>query len=113
MKRAIMYVAALLMMVGMLAGPAAAHEENAGPPRHGHILLLHIEYDSGEPVGYGKCVDIASNRALPLHVHHGTIHTGNAGQALLGAGHMVAPTAPLAPWENCAQFAQIVGPPSR
>jgi hypothetical protein len=111
MKRKIMLLTALVIMLGMTAVPVAAHEH---VPPHGHMLILGIQFDeTGEPVSYQKCVDLANNRALPLHAHHETVHTGTAGEALFNAGHVVVPTSPLTPFADCAHLAELFGPPSR
>lgn len=106
MKRTTAAVLTALMML-VLAVPAFAQ---AGPPVHGHILLLGLEFDAGgEPVGYRKCVNIANNNALRLQAHHHTIHQGRAGEALWNAGNAVVPTHPLIPGvHNCADFARAL-----
>lgn len=102
-------ITAVLMMLGLFAGTAGAQGHEGPVPEHGHIKLLHVEYDeAGEPVGYAKCIDVAGGN-LNSHAHHTTIHQGRAGQALGEAGHMVVPTANLTPWANCAEFAAFVG----
>lgn len=108
MRKALVLVAALLLSLGMFAGTAGAQE--GPPPRHGHVLVLHVEYDAdGEPVGYGKCIDIANGRALPLTAHHSTIHQGRAGQALAQAGHAAIPTDPLFPgFSGCSDLDQLL-----
>jgi hypothetical protein len=98
------------MMLGLFAGTAGASGHGAPWPEHGHMLLLHIHYENGEPVSYGKCIDIAAGKKLD-RAHHTTIHLGRAGQALEQAGHAVVPTADMTPWANCAEFAQFFGPP--
>lgn len=116
MKRTFTLISVLALMLGLLAGPAAAKPPGADVPRHGHILVLHVGYDEGgEPVSYGKCVDLAGGRPNS-HAHHGTLHQGPAGEGLLRAGHEVVPTqgeGPFAglPWRNCAEFAEAFGPP--
>lgn len=114
MKRTITLVAAVAMMLGMMAMPALAQ----GPPQHGHVLLLHADFEvnpdhdpmdpaSGPPYivhGFEKCVEIANARALRVHVHHHSIHQGRAGEALRGAGHLTVPLAPLSPYDNCADL---------
>jgi hypothetical protein len=111
MRRTITFVAALAMMLGLFAGTAGATGHGAPWPEHGHMLVLNVHYDDlGEPVSYGKCVDIAAGKRLD-RVHHTTIHQGRAGDALRSAGHEVVPTADLTPFANCAEFAQFFGPP--
>ena len=104
MKRMTTFAVAALMLL-VLAVPASAQE---AMPKHGHILLLHVQYENGAPVGFGKCIDVAGGRQNS-HAHHSTIHRGRAGQALGQAGHMVAPTHPLIPEVyNCADFAEAL-----
>ncbi len=110
MRRTLTLVAALATMLGMAAMPAAA-DQTAETPLHGHVLLLHAEW-TGPGVGpgtglisYGKCIDLAGGKALPLRAHHDTVHTGRAGAALRGAGHLTVPTAPLTSFSSCADLA--------
>ena len=113
MKRKIIMLTALVVLLGITAVPVAA-EGHPPPPLHGHVLILGIQFDEeDESISYRKCVDLANNQALPLHVHHDTVHTGRAGQALFNAGHVVAPTAPLTDWDDCAQLAELLGPPTK
>lgn len=101
-------VAALVL--GPLAGAATADGGEGGggaPPLHGHMLILGVEYGPhGDPVGFRKCVDLANNKPLKLNAHHSSVHTGNAGQALMKAGHMVAPTDPH--WPGVYDCATLV-----
>jgi hypothetical protein len=106
----------LVLALGMMAGASAAEEEHGDPPEHGHIRLLHAT-GTGPGVGpgtevlsYRKCIDLANGKALPMQAHHHTVHTGRAGQALRGAGHLTIPTAPLTPIMNCAHFATLLPP---
>lgn len=102
MRKTITLLAALLLMLAMMAGPAVADEP--GPPDfgtpHPHVLLLHADVlDEPDPVtgapytllGYGKCVDLAGGKALSHNRFHTNVHFGPAGQALRGAGHLVVP----------------------
>ena len=93
-----------VLAVGM--APAAA-DEGGMPPEHGHIFVLGVQFGE-DSITYRKCIDLAAGQALPLHVHHATIHRGKAGDALREAGNFVVPTAPLMPWANCAEFEQIM-----
>jgi hypothetical protein len=115
MRRALAYaLAGTGLALGLTAGTSAWAEGGEPPPPHGHILVLGLQFDEEENlVGYRKCIDLANNRALPLHAHHRALHTGRGGEALWAAGHGVAPTAPLWPGlENCASFAEMFGPPT-
>ncbi len=103
-KTAILVATASLALAS--AGAVQADEPSA-PPVHGHILVLGVEF--GETgVTFRKCVDIAAGQALPLHVHHGGLHAGTAGDALREADNFPVPTAPLAPWRNCADFVAMM-----
>jgi hypothetical protein len=75
------------------------------------MLVLGLEFDEhGEPVGFRRCVDLAAGLALPLHAHHDTIHLGRAGEMLRSkAGNFVVPTAPLTPFNNCADLVAAFG----
>lgn len=99
----------------MLAGSAALMATSMGiaqadgPPPHGHVLVLGVEYDeSGEPIGYDKCVELADGKALKLNAHHAHAHTGAAGAALQGAGHAVVPMAPLTPLTSCDDLPMLL-----
>ena len=78
-------------------------------PKHPHMLLLRVQIDPeagdhGALVGFHRCVDLAAGQAVPLNAHHASVHTGQAGAALMGAGHAVVPGAPLTPWANCEEL---------
>jgi hypothetical protein len=105
-------VLAGLLALSVVAGPAVADEGHDHElPRHSHMLIQRPEvaYLTDGPDGEGlyllgwrRCIDLP---VVPLQAHHRTIHTGNAGGQLLDrAGHVVIPSAGLAPWENCADF---------
>jgi hypothetical protein len=109
MKRGVTLVAVLALALSMFAGVSAA-DEHGDTPEHGHIRLLHATW-TGPGVGpgtevlsYRKCVDLAGGNALPLQAHHDTVHTGRAGQALRGAGHLTIPTFPLTGIRSCADL---------
>lgn len=102
-------LAAMLLTVGLLAAPAAAHDDHnddwgdMGP--HPHALVLHVAFGPAG-VTYAQCVDLAGGRALPTSNHHQGIHTGTAGTALSErAGHVVAPY-------DCAWVSRTFGPPT-
>jgi hypothetical protein len=102
MKRVLMLLVAAGVVVGLQAAPAASDEL----PEHPHMLVLGLEFDeTGEPVAFRRCIDLAAGRALPLNAHHAHIHTGAAGEALrTKAGNFTVPGAPLTPWNNCAEL---------
>ena len=112
MRKVFTLLAAMALSLGVVGvASAEEHEESA----HGHIKLLHVEYDAEthEPVGFKKCIDVAGGN-WNSHAHHNTIHQGRAGQALQQAGHMIVPTrgeGPWAtmPWSNCAEFITSMG----
>jgi hypothetical protein len=98
-------VGSALMAASMLAaGPALADGGHQTTPLHGHMLVLGIQFDGDTPVGFRKCVDVASSKALKLNAHHDHLHTGRAGEALFAAGHLAVPTAPITAWANCAEL---------
>ena len=110
MRRTITLLATLALMLGVFVGAASA---NGGPPPHGHMLILGIEFGPGG-VTYEKCVDLANNQALPLHAHHEALHIGKGGEQLfVNAGHLVVPTAPFIPIRDCAHLAELFGPPTK
>ncbi len=96
-RRAVAVLVGALLALGMLAAPAAAHTDEP----HAHALLLHFAVVEGTPT-YERCVDLANASKLPNHVHHDTVHTGKAGAALQGAGHVVVPY-------SCAQVVAFFG----
>ena len=85
-RRGVAVLVGALLALGMLAAPATAHTDQP----HAHALLLHFAVVEGMPT-YERCVDLANAQKLPNHVHHDTVHTGKAGAALQGAGHVVVP----------------------
>lgn len=112
MRRTAAIVGALALTLVGVTAPAQAHEHEHDHdlPRHGHVLILGVVWDGEEPVGFRKCVDLAGGRALPLKAHHSTVHQGRAGEALMRAGHIVAPTAPLWPEiSSCADVEAMLG----
>jgi hypothetical protein len=109
MRRLSILVIVLSLMA--MATPALAQEPAFEP--HPHMLVLGVELDeSGEPVGFRKCVDLAANEALPLNAQHQHVHFGTAGEHLFtNAGHVVVPGAPFpepfeeaVPWSNCEEL---------
>jgi hypothetical protein len=87
-RRALTVLAGATLAAGMLAAPAAASGPDMSKP-HPHALLLHVDMSNG--FTYERCIDLAGGRALPRNNHHGTVHTGTAGDALKDAGHLVVP----------------------
>ncbi len=96
-RKAIAAVAVTVAGMGTGVSPVAAEE---GPPKHGHVLLLGVNEAN---FTYRKCIDL---KPVELRAHHSSLHTGRAGQALVGAGHFVLPTSDIEPGsnlpENCA-----------
>lgn len=112
-------VMVLLLGLAAVAVPVIAQEEPEFDP-HPHMLVQRPEIGviEGVPhlVGFRKCVDLASNKAVPLHAHHDHLHFGDSGVSFGGqSGHVVIPTAPFPspffdplPWSNCADFATFL-----
>lgn len=103
----------VVVVVGMLVVVTAASAQEPEFEPHPHMLVLGVELDeSGEPVGFRKCVDLAGGQALPLTAHHQNVHFGTAGEVLFTkAGHVVVPGAPFpapfeepVPWSNCEEL---------
>jgi hypothetical protein len=89
---------AVLLLLGTMpsSADADAHPDFSQP--HAHALLLHATTVPNPgpgpiafPIAYERCVDLAGGNALPANNHHRTLHTGNAGGAVAGAGHLVVP----------------------
>jgi hypothetical protein len=106
MRRIIILLSAVALLGAIIAGSASTQQF----PPHGHILLLGMEFDdTGEPVGFRKCVDLAGARHVPLHSHHDHLHFGKTGVKLATkANHWVVPTADLTPWANCEEFIEFI-----
>lgn len=92
-------LAAMLLALGMMAGPATASPLD---DPHPHVLLLgadvlEVAPSPGMPpyivTGYDKCVDLAGGQTLRHNRFHTNVHFGRSGQALRGAGHIVVPFA--------------------
>lgn len=102
MTRVLLVLATAAVMVGALAAAAPAQQEL---PRHPHMFVLGVQFDeTGEPVAYRRCIDLAANKALPLNAHHANLHTGRAGEAVFQGGNVVVPGAPLTEWRNCEEL---------
>lgn len=110
----------MILLLGLVAVavPVLAQEEPQFDP-HPHMLVQRPEIGviEGVPhlVGYRKCVDLAGNKAVPLHAHHEHLHFGDSGVSFDGqSGHVVIPAAPFpspfgsVPWSNCADFATFL-----
>lgn len=107
-KRTAAAVAAIALAASVTFAAGSAVSEEL--PEHGHLFLTGLEFDdAGEPIAYKKCRVLAHGQALPLNAHHEHMHTGRAGEAQFeNAGNATVPMAPLAPWSNCAEFAEII-----
>ena len=118
MKRSGLLLALMgLLVLVAVAIPARADEHEIDP--HPHMLLqrpvIGLIDDWPHMIEVRKCVDLASNRALPLNSHHEHIHFadagisfgGEAGHAVIPAGHFPTEDDPL-PWANCEEFLAIL-----
>lgn len=87
-------VGLVLLMVGLIAGPAAAHSQGwddvEDPPfePHPHALLIGVDLATGT---FARCIDLAAGQVLPKANQHNQVHQGQAGEALIGGGNVVAP----------------------
>lgn len=105
-KRTIGSLAVMLLVMSLIAAPAAA-EGHGEFEEHGHMLVLGVEYEVIDgflfAVDFRKCIDmpVVTNRG-----HHANVHTGRAGMALEAAGHAFVPSFnfPFTPWESCADL---------
>lgn len=106
MKRRLMtIVGVMLLMISMLAGPAAAlHEGGSIHEPHHHVLLLQVQVveDAADadatlhPPGGGevhitfrRCIDLAGGNDTPVASHHDNLHFGGAPGGR--SGHLVIP----------------------
>jgi hypothetical protein len=112
MKRSRSLALVVVVVLGLFAAPVSAHEEEPSLPEHGHMLLqrpdfvlvgVDDEYATIQ-LTFRRCVDLAGGRALPLHAHHDTVHTGRAGQALWEMTPNGVIPAGISPWANCADL---------
>lgn len=105
MRKTALILATAASLALPLAGVGVAWgDESEDVPVHGHMLVLGLEFgEDGRPT-FRKCIDVAAGKALPLHVHHGGLHAGTAGDALREAGHFPVPTFPLTDWRGCADL---------
>lgn len=109
-RRPMTFLATTLLALGMLAAPAAAHEEDS-TPLHGHILIQRptvewlttaddeVPWDGPYVTAIRRCVDLP---VTPLRAHHANVHQGPGGDGLAHAGHAIAPIKPLGQLANCA-----------
>jgi hypothetical protein len=109
MRRLVLFISVFTVGLVALVIPAAGQDFE----QHPHMLVLGVEFDeSGEPVAFRKCVDLAANQALPLNAHHQHMHFGTAGEKLFeNASNVVVPGAPFpapfdepVPWGNCDEL---------
>lgn len=110
MRRLFVLAGALALM---FVGSVATADEHT-LPKHPHVLVIGLEFDeeTETPISVERCVDLASNRALPLNSQHEHMHFGPAGAALFDhAGHAVVPTAPFPgiPWTDCESLLDFFG----
>ena len=117
MKRTLALASGLLLALSLMSVPALADEHHSSIPEHGHIMLLHADFEANPNPGprwiihgYERCVELANGRALRNVAHHSSIHTGRAGEATRSAGHLVVPLSPLTPFTDCASFARVFPP---
>lgn len=109
MRKVLPLLSAILIIGATAASVSAQGKEWTGVPPHGHVMLIGAEINGGR-LYFDQCVEFAAGRTLSKAAHHESVHTGNAGGspfapgALLAAGHIVAPLAPLTPWTGCESF---------
>ncbi len=72
------------------------------------MLVLGLQFEGEEPVGFRDCIDLASSQVIPRNAHHEHLHTGQAGVAQFGAGNLVVPTV-LSGFANCAELEAVFG----
>lgn len=100
-----------LLALGILVAAGMGLAQENGTPEHPHFLILGLELDGEEPVGFRKCVELAAGQSLRLNAHHDHAHTGRAGEALfLNAGNVVVPGSPLTPWNSCEELIADIFP---
>lgn len=94
MRHIMLVVGVALLTVALMAGPAAAHsqawDDVEDPPfrPHPHALLIDVDLEAGT---FARCIDLAAGQVLPRANQHNQVHQGQAGEALIGAGSVVAP----------------------
>jgi hypothetical protein len=110
----------ILALLGVVAIAIPVTAQELEFDRHPHLLLQRPEFGlvEGVPhlIGVRKCVDLAGNRAVPLHAHHEHLHFGTSGVSFEGqSGHEVIPAAPFpeplfdpVPWSNCEEFEALL-----
>lgn len=109
MRRLLPLLSAALIIGATAATVSAQGKDWGAIPPHGHVMLIGAEID-GANLYFDRCVEFAAGRTLPNTAHHDSVHTGVAGGspfvqgALWNAGKIVAPLAPLTPWEGCEDF---------
>jgi hypothetical protein len=108
MKRFAASTGMVALLMGFGLALAGGHGDGPPPP-HGHVLLLGLQFDGEEVIGFRTCVDLANSRVLRNNAHHDNLHTGRAAGALARAGHAVVPNAPITPWSTCAELKAFFG----
>ena len=100
----------LAAAVGIMAGSFTIAQAQEDPVPHGHLMVTGIEFDAvGDPVAFKKCRLLANGRPVPNHAHHDKLHVGDVGEVLwTNARAAVVPLYPLAQWETCEEFEQMI-----
>lgn len=108
------FLVVFTLVFGFLAVLIVGLAQDEELPEHPHLLVLGLEFDGEEVVGFRACRKLAAGQALPLRSQHAHVHFGTAGAALFEkAGHVVVPAAPFpgAPWSNCQELEDFFFPP--
>jgi hypothetical protein len=107
---------ALLVAYAIAMLPAVADQHTPFDHPHGHALLVGADVTWVDPApgmppyvinDYARCVELAGGRPVPLHAHHGRLHFGIAGGALVQGGHLVVPLGIIPGIDTCADIAEI------
>jgi len=112
-------LAAVLLAIGVLFAQVPSIAGANAPEPHGHVLLIRADFSENPnyPTApgprlfihdYDRCVTLANGQRLPNHVHHDSIHTGQAGWNIESrTGNLVVPLAPVSPFTSCAHLDAI------
>jgi hypothetical protein len=114
-------LAAVLLAISILFTQIPSIAGAQATPEHGHVLLIGADFSENPNYpdqpgprlfihDYERCVDLANGQRLANHVHHESIHTGTAGQAIeTRTGNLVVPLDPITPFTGCAHINAIFG----
>ena len=106
MRKVLPLLTATLILGATAAAVSVQAKDWGAVPPHGHVMLIGAEIAEGH-LYFDRCIEFAAGQTLSTTAHHASVHTGVAGGSpfvmgkLWDAGKIVAPLAPLTPFDGC------------